>query len=159
MSRSKIETKTNKIELKKQHDQFEPRLIGFCCNWCSYAGADLAGLYRVKYPTNVRIIRTMCSSRVDPEFVINAFMTGVDGVLIAACHPGNCHYVSQNYKTIKRVALLKPLLETFGINKERLRLEFISAGEGNKFAETIDDMVSLLKELGPSPLSKSKGDK
>ncbi|TET29726.1 MAG: hydrogenase iron-sulfur subunit [Candidatus Heimdallarchaeota archaeon] len=159
MSRSKIETKPNNIELKKQHDQFEPRLIGFCCNWCSYAGADLAGLYRVKYPTNVRIIRTMCSSRVDPEFVINAFMTGVDGVLIAACHPGNCHYVSQNYKTIKRVALLIPLLETFGIDKERLRLEFISAGEGNKFAETIDDMVSLLKELGPSPLSKSKGDK
>lgn len=159
MSRSKIETKTNKIKLKKQNEQFEPRLIGFCCNWCSYAGADLAGLYKVKYPTNVRIIRTMCSSRVDPEFVINAFMIGVDGVLIAACHPGNCHYVSQNYKTIKRVALLKPLLETLGIKKERLHLEFISAGEGNKFAETIVDMVSLLKELGPSPLSKSKEDK
>ncbi|MCE7744168.1 MAG: hydrogenase iron-sulfur subunit [Candidatus Heimdallarchaeota archaeon] len=139
----------------KNNDQtFEPNLLAFCCNWCSYAGADLAGLSRLKYPPNIRIIRTMCSGRVDPQFVVDAFENGADGVLIAACHLGDCHYISQNYKTYKRVNLLHKLMDSFGIEKDRLRLEFISAGEGNKFADTVIEMVDKLKELGPSLLNK-----
>ncbi|NHK32313.1 MAG: hydrogenase iron-sulfur subunit [Asgard group archaeon] len=139
---------------KEKNETFEPNLLAFCCNWCSYAGADLAGLSRLKYPPNIRIIRTMCSGRVDPQFIIDAFENGADGILIAACHLGDCHYISQNYKTVKRVDLLHKLLESFGIEKDRLRLEFISAGEGNKFADTVITMVEKLKELGPSPLNK-----
>lgn len=139
---------------KEKSETYEPNLLAFCCNWCSYAGADLAGLSRLKYPPNIRIIRTMCSGRVDPQFVIDAFENGADGVLIAACHLGDCHYISQNYKTVKRVDLLHKLLESFGIDKDRLRLEFISAGEGNKFANTVLTMVEKLKELGPGPLNK-----
>ncbi|MHA1220414.1 MAG: hydrogenase iron-sulfur subunit [Candidatus Heimdallarchaeota archaeon] len=137
-----------------KNESFEPNLLAFCCNWCSYAGADLAGLSRLKYPSNIKIIRTMCSGRVDPHFVVDAFENGADGVLIAACHLGDCHYISQNYKTVKRVELLHKLLDQVGISKERLRLEFISAGEGNKFADTVIDMVEKLKELGPSPINK-----
>jgi len=140
--------------VKKKDQAFEPNLLAFCCNWCSYAGADLAGLSRLKYPPNIRIIRTMCSGRVDPQFVVDAFENGADGVLIAACHLGDCHYISQNYKTYKRVNLLHKLMDSFGIEKDRLRLEFISAGEGNKFADTVIEMVDKLKELGPSPLNK-----
>ncbi|MBK5114694.1 MAG: hydrogenase iron-sulfur subunit [Candidatus Heimdallarchaeota archaeon] len=140
--------------VKKTDQTFEPNLLAFCCNWCSYAGADLAGLSRLKYPPNIRIIRTMCSGRVDPQFVVDAFENGADGVLIAACHLGDCHYISQNYKTYKRVNLLHKLMESFLIEKDRLRLEFISAGEGNKFANTVIEMVDKLRELGPSPLNK-----
>ncbi len=140
--------------VKDKDQTFEPNLLAFCCNWCSYAGADLAGLSRLKYPPNIRIIRTMCSGRVDPQFVVDAFENGADGVLIAACHLGDCHYISQNYKTYKRVNLLHKLMESFGIEKDRLRLEFISAGEGNKFADTVIEMVDKLKELGPSALNK-----
>ncbi|MCK5045095.1 MAG: hydrogenase iron-sulfur subunit [Candidatus Heimdallarchaeota archaeon] len=140
--------------VKDKDQTFEPNLLAFCCNWCSYAGADLAGLSRLKYPPNIRIIRTMCSGRVDPKFIIDAFENGADGVLIAACHLGDCHYISQNYKTYKRVNLLHKLMDTFGLEKDRLRLEFISAGEGNKFADTVIEMVDKLKELGPSPLNK-----
>jgi F420-non-reducing hydrogenase iron-sulfur subunit len=140
--------------VKNKDQTFEPNLLAFCCNWCSYAGADLAGLSRLKYPPNIRIIRTMCSGRVDPQFVVDAFENGADGVLIAACHLGDCHYISQNYKTYKRVNLLHKLMDSFGIQKDRLRLEFISAGEGNKFADTVIEMVDKLKELGPSPLNK-----
>ena len=140
--------------VKNEDQTFEPNLLAFCCNWCSYAGADLAGLSRLKYPPNIRIIRTMCSGRVDPQFVVDAFENGADGVLIAACHLGDCHYISQNYKTYKRVNLLHKLMDSFGIEKDRLRLEFISAGEGNKFADTVIEMVDKLRELGPSPLNK-----
>ncbi|NPE08898.1 MAG: hydrogenase iron-sulfur subunit [Asgard group archaeon] len=140
--------------VKNKDQTFEPNLLAFCCNWCSYAGADLAGLSRLKYPPNIRIIRTMCSGRVDPQFVIDAFENGADGVLIAACHLGDCHYISQNYKTYKRVNLLHKLMDSFLIEKDRLRLEFISAGEGNKFADTVIEMVDKLRELGPSPLNK-----
>ena len=140
--------------VKNTDQTFEPNLLAFCCNWCSYAGADLAGLSRLKYPPNIRIIRTMCSGRVDPQFVVDAFENGADGVLIAACHLGDCHYISQNYKTYKRVNLLHKLMDSFGIEKDRLRLEFISAGEGNKFADTVIEMVDKLRELGPSPLNK-----
>ncbi len=148
-----MNSKTTTV-VKNKNKTFEPNLLAFCCNWCSYAGADLAGLSRLKYPANVRIIRTMCSGRVDPQFVIDAFENGADGVLIAACHLGDCHYIAQNYKTFKRVNLLLKLMDSFGIEKDRLRLEFISAGEGNKFADTITEMVLKLKELGPAPLNK-----
>lgn len=136
-------------KIDKKIEEFEPNLLAFCCNWCSYAGADLAGLSRLKYPPNIKIIRTMCSGRVDPQFIFDAFDNGADGVLIAACHLGDCHYISQNYKTVKRVTLLHKLLDSMGVDKERLRLEFISAGEGNKFADTVIEMVAKLKELGP----------
>ena len=145
--------KSQKLKSTSNKTKFEPKILAFCCNWCSYAGADLAGLSRLKYPPNIRIIRTMCSGRVDPQFILDAFDTGVDGVLIAACHLGDCHYISQNYKTYKRFVLLQRILEDMGIEKERFRLEFISAGEGNKFANTVIDMVDKLKKLGPSPLS------
>ncbi|MHA1443002.1 MAG: hydrogenase iron-sulfur subunit [Candidatus Heimdallarchaeota archaeon] len=145
---------TTNTNQKDNVDNFEPNLLAFCCNWCSYAGADLAGLSRLKYPPNIKIIRTMCSGRIDPQFVVDAFDNGADGVLIAACHLGDCHYIVQNYKTVKRVELLHKMFESYGIEKERLRLEFISAGEGNKFADTVIEMVQTLKELGPSALNK-----
>ncbi|MBD3192397.1 MAG: hydrogenase iron-sulfur subunit [Candidatus Heimdallarchaeota archaeon] len=145
---------SKKLELISPEESFEPKLLAFCCNWCSYAGADLAGLSRLSYPANVRIIRTMCSGRVDPQFVMDAFKNGIDGVLIAACHLGDCHYISQNYKTVKRVILLQKILSSLGIEEGRLRLAFISAGEGNKFAETITEMVSNLKALGPIQLPR-----
>jgi F420-non-reducing hydrogenase iron-sulfur subunit len=148
-----MNSKTTTVN-KEKEKLFEPNLLAFCCNWCSYAGADLAGLSRIKYPPNIRIIRTMCSGRVDPQFIIDAFENGADGVLIAACHLGDCHYISQNYKTVKRVNLLHKLMKSIGIETDRLRLEFISAGEGNKFADTVLEMVEALKKLGPSDLNK-----
>ena len=132
---------------------FEPKIIGFLCNWCSYAGADLAGVSRIQYPPNIRIIRVMCSGRIDPAFVLEAFKNGADGVLIAGCHlPSDCHYISGNFKTLRRMTLLKIVLEQLGIEPERLRLEWISAAEGEKFAVTVKDMVNQIKALGPSPL-------
>jgi F420-non-reducing hydrogenase iron-sulfur subunit len=134
---------------------FEPKIVGFLCNWCSYAGADLAGVSRIQYPTNIRIIRVMCSGRVDPIFVLEAFKNGADGVLIAGCHlPSDCHYIDGNFKTLRRVTLLKTIIQQFGIEPERLRLEWISASEGEKFAATVRDMVQQIKQLGPSPLRK-----
>jgi F420-non-reducing hydrogenase iron-sulfur subunit len=132
---------------------FEPKIVGFLCNWCSYAGADLAGVSRIQYPPNIRIIRVMCSGRVDPIFVLEAFKNGADGVLIAGCHlPSDCHYINGNFETLRRVTLLKTVIQQFGIEPERLRLEWISASEGEKFAATIRDMVQQIKQLGPSPL-------
>ena len=132
---------------------FEPKIVGFLCNWCSYAGADLAGVSRIQYPPNIRIIRVMCSGRVDPIFVLEAFKNGADGVLIAGCHlPSDCHYIDGNFETLRRVTLLKTVIQQFGIEPERLRLEWISASEGDKFAATVRDMVQQIKQLGPSPL-------
>ena len=132
---------------------FEPKIVGFLCNWCSYAGADLAGVSRIQYPPNIRIIRVMCSGRIDPVFVLEAFKNGADGVLVAGCHlPSDCHYISGNFKALRRMSLLKVVLEQFGIEPERLRLEWISASEGDKFAAAVKDMVNRLKALGPSPL-------
>lgn len=134
---------------------FEPRIVGFLCNWCSYAGADLAGISRFQYPTNLRVIRVMCSGRVHPAFILQAFKDGADGVLVAGCHPPNdCHYISGNLKTQRRVALLKKLMSQLGLEPERLRLEWISAAEGDKFARVIREMVEDLKRLGPSPVRK-----
>jgi len=132
--------------------EFEPRIIGFLCNWCSYAGADLAGVSRIQYPPTLRIVRVMCSGRVDPAFIIEAFRSGADGVLVAGCHPGDCHYLTGNYKTQRRVAMLKRLLEQLGLEPERLRLEWVSASEGDRFATVIKDMTEEIKKLGPSPL-------
>jgi F420-non-reducing hydrogenase iron-sulfur subunit len=122
--------------------EFEPNILGFLCNWCSYAGADLAGTSRMKYPTNLKSIRVMCSGRVDPAFVLEAFRKGVDGVLIAGCHPGDCHYQSGNYKTNRRVKLLKKLLEELGIDPQRVRFEYVSASEGQKFASIVTEFVA-----------------
>ena len=132
---------------------FEPKIIGFLCNWCSYAGADLAGVSRIQYPPNIRIVRVMCSGRIDPAFVLEAFKDGADGVLIAGCHlPSDCHYMSGNFKALRRINLLKRVLKDFGIEPERLRLEWISASEGDKFASVVKSMVGDVKKLGPSPL-------
>jgi len=132
---------------------FEPRIVGFLCNWCSYAGADLAGVSRFQYPPNVRVIRVMCSGRVHPSFILEAFKDGADGVLVAGCHPPNdCHYISGNLKAQRRVAMLKMLMSQLGLEPERLRLEWISAAEGDKFARVMREMVADLKRLGPSPL-------
>ncbi len=128
---------------------FEPRIVGFLCNWCSYTGADLAGTSRIKYQPNVRSIRVMCSARVDPTFVIKAFASGADGVLLCGCHPGDCHYSEGNYKTLRRMPLLKRMLADFGIEDERVRLEWVSASEGRRFADVVDDMTNRSRALGP----------
>ena len=132
--------------------EFEPNILGFLCNWCSYAGADLAGTSRMKYPSNLKSIRVMCSGRVDPAFVLEALRKGVDGVLIAGCHPGDCHYQSGNYKTNRRVKLLKKLLEELGIDPKRVRFEYVSASEGQKFATVVTEFVAEIKQLGPNPI-------
>ncbi len=133
---------------------FEPKIVAFTCNWCSYAAADLAGTSRIHYPPNVRTVRVMCSGMVDPIFVLRALETGFDGVLIAGCHFGDCHYVSGNVKAQERVETIRRLLYTLGLEDERLKLEWISAAEGGIFAETIEKYVVRLKELGPSPFRK-----
>ena len=128
---------------------FEPKIVGFLCNWCSYAGADLAGTSRIKYAPNVRVIRVMCSGRLEPTFVLKAFKEGADGVLVCGCHPGDCHYMEGNYKVARRIPLLKKMLSQFGIEEERLRLEWVSAAEGDRFASIVNDMTMKVKELGP----------
>ena len=133
--------------------EFEPKIVGFLCNWCAYAGADLAGVSRLQYPHNVRIIRVMCSGRIDPAFVLEAFKDGADGVLVAGCHlPSDCHYLSGNFKAQRRMLLLKKVLEQFGIEPQRLRLEWISASEGDHFAWVIREMVEEIRKLGPNPI-------
>ena len=130
--------------------EFEPRILGFLCNWCCYAGADLAGVSRYQYPPNIRVIRIMCSGRVDPAFVFRAFSNGTDGVFIGGCWLGECHYITEgNYDAVSMVHLCKKLLEQIGVNPERLRLEWVSASEGIRFAEVITDFTKKLKELGP----------
>ncbi len=128
---------------------FEPRLIGFLCRWCSYTGADLAGISRIKYPPNLTPIKVMCSGRVDPTFIVQAFASGADGVLIAGCHPGDCHYDVGNYRAMRRYPMLMNLLEQFGIERDRVWLRWISASEGNIFADTIREMTERIKQLGP----------
>ncbi len=137
-------------------DKFEPNIIGFLCNWCSYAGADLAGTSRIKYPPNIKSIRVMCSGRVDPVFILEALRKGADGVLVAGCHPGDCHYQSGNYKTNRRIRLLKKLLSEMAIDPKRVRFEYVSASEGQKFAQVVTDFVDELKKMGPNPLIKLK---
>ena len=133
--------------------EFEPKILGFLCNWCSYAGADLAGVSRFQYPPNLRIIRVMCSGRVHPSYILEAFRDGADGVLVAGCHtPNDCHYISGNFKAERRVAVLQKLMAQLGLEPERLRLEWISAAEGEKFANVVREFVADIKKLGPNPL-------
>ena len=132
-------------------DGFEPKIVGFCCNWCAYAGADLAGISRIQYPPNLRMIRMMCSGSLDPQYILEAFQKGADGVFIGGCHLGDCHYISGNYKTLRRIALVKSLLPQLGIEPERVKLEWVSAAEGQRFAQVVTDFIEEIKRLGPNP--------
>lgn len=131
-------------------EKFEPKIVAFLCNWCSYTGADLAGTSRMKYAPNVRVIRVMCSGRVEPTFVLKAFREGADGVLICGCHPGDCHYHEGNYKCLRRYHLLQKYIEQMGIPAGRLRLEWVSASEGKQFAELVNEMTEQVRDLGPA---------
>jgi len=133
---------------------FEPRIIGFLCNWCSYTGADLAGTARMKYPSNMTSIRVMCSGRIDPGFILSAFSKGADGVLVCGCHPGDCHYVEGNYKCMRRIPLTKKILKEMGIAPERLRLEWVSASEGARFQQVITEFTEQIRALGPLELKE-----
>ena len=130
---------------------YEPLIIAFCCNWCSYAGADLAGVSRLQYPPNIRIIRVMCSGMVHPNLVMDALTKGADGVLICGCHPGDCHYLEGNLRAQARADAIKLMLQDFGIEEDRFRLEWVSASEGPRFAQVATEMAEKLKQLGPSP--------
>jgi len=138
---------------------FEPRIIGFLCNWCSYAGADLAGVSRISYPTNIRIIRLMCSGRVDPVIVLETLAQGADGVMVMGCHIGDCHYITGNLQAERKIDMLKKLLARTGLEVERLRLEWVSASEGGRFAELVKEFTEQIRKLGPSPLAGDKPDK
>ncbi|WP_019880137.1 hydrogenase iron-sulfur subunit [Succinispira mobilis] len=136
------------IDANQENIKFEPLIVAFCCNWCSYAGADLAGTSRLAYPANIKIIKVPCSCRVSPNFVLRAFQKGADGVIIAGCHPGDCHYSTGNYYTRRRLKVLMSLLEFFGVEQERLRLDWVSAAEGNKFANVMNDFANTIRTLG-----------
>jgi coenzyme F420-reducing hydrogenase delta subunit len=129
---------------------FQPRVVGFLCNWCSYAGADMTGTSRIIYPPNIRILRVPCSGRVDPLFIVKAFREGADGVLISGCHPGDCHYAEGNYHTRRRLAVMQSLLEFVGIEPGRVRLTWVSASEGKQFAQIVREFTDTVKKLGPS---------
>jgi coenzyme F420-reducing hydrogenase delta subunit len=133
-------------------DGWKPKILGIVCNWCSYAGADLAGSARAQYPPDIRIVRLMCTGRVDPLFIMKAFMDGADGVLVSGCHFGDCHYLEGNYKSAKRMFLLKSVLKDLGIEDKRLRMTFVSASEGAKWAKVVEDVVKTINTLGPSPI-------
>jgi F420-non-reducing hydrogenase iron-sulfur subunit len=132
--------------------RFEPRIVAIFCNWCTYTAADLAGTSRMKYAPNTRVVRVMCSGRVDPQFVLDAFAQGADGVLIGGCHPGDCHYIEGNYKCLRRARLLQRMLKDMGIGEDRFRLEWISAAEGDKVRSVVNDMVNKVRALGPLDL-------
>jgi len=135
--------------------EFQPKLTAFVCTWCTYAGADLAGTSRIQYPSNIRIIRGMCSARIEPLFVLRALAQGADGVLICGCHPGDCHYSEGNYKAMRRMVPLKNILRAFGVDQQRVRLEWVSASEGQRFAEIVRDMTERLRILGPANIKPS----
>jgi F420-non-reducing hydrogenase iron-sulfur subunit len=137
------------MQTMETHENFEPVIIGFTCNWCSYRAADMAGMARMKYPANVRLIRVMCSGRMDPTFVLKAFASGADGVMVTGCHPGDCHYIEQNYKALRRFLLMQRTLEQMGIEPGRLKLTWASAAEGAKFAGEVTAMVEQVRKLGP----------
>ena len=134
-------------------EKFEPKIVAFFCNWCTYMAADSAGISRMNYAPNARVVRLMCSGRIDPQFILEAFAKGADGVLIGGCHPGDCHYQEGNYKTLRRVHLLKRVLKEMGIEEGRFRLEWISAAEADRLRTTMNDMVEKVRALGPLRLS------
>ena len=135
-------------------ENFEPKVVGFLCRWCTATAADLAGVTRLEYPPNLRPLRVMCTGSVDPVFVIRALLSGADGVLVGGCHPGDCHYVSGNYKARRRMTILKTVLKTFDLGDERVDLKWISASEGKLFADTVTRMVNTLKKMGPNPMKQ-----
>ena len=139
-------------------DEFVPKIVAFFCNWCSYAGADLAGVSRLKCPPNIRIIKVMCSGGVSDRFILKAFALGADGVLVCGCHPGDCHYTKGNLNTRRRVAGLKPFLKAIGIDNNRLKLEWIGASESLKVVETVSSFTQIVKNLGPSPLNRRQNE-
>lgn len=139
--------------------QFEPKIVSFLCNWCAYGGADLAGVSRMQYPHNIRVIRVMCSGRVDPLFVVEAFLQGADGVFVGACHFGDCHYLEGNYHAEKKVKIAEKLIKQAGVEPQRLRFEQISASEGERFSKVIKEFTEQLDSLGPSPISGGNPDK
>ena len=143
--------------MELSNNGFQPKLLAFCCNWCSYAGADLAGVSRLQMPHNLRVIRVMCSGRVSPEWVIKALSSGMDGVMVLGCHIGDCHYIDGNHRTKKRFAILAKLLGTMGINPNRLYLDWVSASEGVKFQDVVIKFVDRIKELGPTPIGAYQG--
>ncbi|NLZ29839.1 MAG: hydrogenase iron-sulfur subunit [Methanomicrobiales archaeon] len=136
-------------------ENWKPKIIAIICNWCSYAGADLAGSARTQYPPDIRAVRVMCTGRIDPLFIMKAFQDGADGVLVSGCHFGDCHYLEGNYKAAKRMFLLKSVLKNIGLEDKRLRMTFVSASEGAKWATVMEDVVKTVTELGPSPLGES----
>lgn len=135
-------------------ENWKPKILAIICNWCSYAGADLADGSRIQYPPDIRAIRVMCTGRIDPLFILKAFQDGADGVLVSGCHFGDCHYLEGNYKAAKRMFLLKTVLKNIGFEDKRLRMTFVSASEGAKWATVIEDVVKTIKDLGPSPLKE-----
>lgn len=147
MSQEQVITKEPEIETTLK--EWEPKLIGFLCNWCSYAGADLAGSSRLKYPANMRVVKVPCSGRVNPQFVMKAFERGFDGVLVAGCHPGDCHYAKGNYYARRRLMIFQNLLEFMGIEPERFKFDWVSAAEGQKFAEVVSELTESVKKVGP----------
>ena len=129
--------------------EFEPKIIGFLCNWCSYTGADLAGTSRLQYPPNIRIIKVMCSGRVNPQFVLKAFQEGADGVLVSGCHPGDCHYIEGNYHARRKLTLTTDLMQFIGVDPKRFQISWVSASEGKKFADVVTKFTAEIKALGP----------
>jgi F420-non-reducing hydrogenase iron-sulfur subunit len=136
-------------EQTTSNNSWEPRIVAFFCNWCTYTAADLAGVSRIRYAPNARIIRVMCSGRIDPQFILDAFSKGADGVLIGGCHPGDCHYMEGNYKALRRTQLLKRMMKDMGIEEKRFRLEWISASEGERVKTVINEMTEQVRTLGP----------
>lgn len=130
--------------------EFEPNIVAFLCNWCSYAGADLAGTSRIEYPPNVKAIRVMCSGRINPMFIVNALQEGADGVLIGGCHPGDCHYSQGNYYARRKFQIMRKILEYLGIDPARVRMSWVSASEGQKFADVISEVIGDVKKIGPA---------
>ena len=143
-------------ENEDNNENFEPKIIAFLCNWCSYAGADLAGSARIQYPTNVKIIKVMCSSRINPLFVLRAFRKGADGVLVSGCHPGDCHYLTGNFFTRRRLILFKKQLEWVGIDPGRFHMSWVSASEGQGWADVVNKVIDDVKELGPQDEMRRK---
>ncbi|OQC71714.1 MAG: F420-non-reducing hydrogenase vhc iron-sulfur subunit D [Euryarchaeota archaeon ADurb.Bin009] len=135
-------------------ENWKPKIIAIICNWCSYAGADLAGGARIQYPPDIRAVRVMCTGRIDPLFILKAFQDGADGVLVSGCHFGDCHYLEGNFKAAKRMFLLKSVLKNIGLDDKRLRMTFVSASEGAKWGTVMEDVVKTINELGPSPLKE-----
>lgn len=137
-------------------DEWKPKILAIICNWCSYAGADLAGGARIQYPPDIRAIRVMCTGRIDMLFILKAFVEGADGVLVSGCHFGDCHYLEGNYKAAKRMFMIKSLLKNIGIDDKRFRMTFVSASEGGKWGGVMEDVIAKVKELGPSPIKEFK---